>query len=90
MMKITKKNHKTFLFKAKYITFCTIKSVLITAAVMIGMKWLGRLLEIISDHVSVGAGIFVIFVLACFFIYIDTRNSIDQADENNKMFVNDR
>lgn len=90
MKKITKKKQKTFISRAKYVTFDAIKIVLVTASVMLGMKWLGDLLEIVSNHISVGAGIFVIFAAACFFIHIDTKNSVEQSGENNKMFVNNR
>lgn len=90
MIKTTKKNQRLFLSKVRYITFCTIKSILVTAAVMLGMKWLGELLEIVSNYISVGAGIFAVFAAACFFIHIDSKNSVEQTCKNNKIFIDNR
>ena len=86
MKKITNKNHVTFISRAKYIILSAIK----TALIMLVMKWIGNLLEIVSNHISVGAGMFVIFAAACFFIYMDSRNSIEQEDKNKKIYVNNR
>lgn len=90
MKKITNKNHVTFISRAKYIVFSAMKTALATAAIMLIMKWIGNVLEIVSNHISVGTGMFVIFAAACFFIYTDSKNSIEQEDKNKKIYVNNR
>lgn len=90
MRKTTKKKRNTVLCKAKYIAVSVVKAALVTAAVMLGMKWLGDVMEIVSRHVSVGAGLFVVFAAVCFFIHIDTKNSIEQTGENETVLVQER
>lgn len=89
-MKTTKNKRNTLLGKAKYILESAVKTVLVTAAVMLGMKLLGNVLELASNYISVGAGLFMIFAAACFFIHMDTKNSIEQSGEEQKAFVKGR
>lgn len=90
MRKTTKKKRNTTVSKAKEITVSVAQAALMTAAVMLGMKWLGDVMEIVSRHVSVGAGLFAVFAAVCFFIHIDTKNSIEQSGENDTMLFNER
>lgn len=90
MRKTIQKKRNTISAKAKVITDGAVKAVLVTAAVMLGMKWLGDVMEIVSNHVSVGAGMFVVFAVVCFFIHMDTKNSIEQAEEHESMLFNER
>lgn len=44
-----------------------------------GLKWLGNLLELACNYVNVGVGIMAIFVILMGFIFIDSKNSIDEC-----------
>lgn len=71
-----------FYFRVGYVTVSAVKLVFFTAIGLIGFKWLGNLLEMVSEHISVGTGLLAIFIMAFFFIYLDTRNSSDKAKQD--------
>lgn len=56
----------------------------LSIAVILGCKWFGDLLEPICDHINVGMGLFIIFAAVAIFIYIDNRNSVEEAQRGNK------
>lgn len=56
----------------------------ITVAVIFGMKWMGNLVEIMCERVSIGVGVFLIFAVACGCIYIDSRNAVMEEKHQAK------
>lgn len=90
MKKMTNRKKNEWCRKAKMAVVSAAKVMLATVAIMLGMKLLGNVMEIVSNHVSVGMGIFVVFAAACFFIHMDTKNSIEQSGEKERMIVSER
>lgn len=53
-------------------------AIIITIA-FYGLKWLGDLLERICNYVNAGLGILAICVILMGFIFIDSKNSVDEC-----------
>ncbi len=63
----------------RYIAVSAVKLTAVTAVGLLAMKWLGDVLEVVSEHISVGTGICFIFVIASYMIYTDTKNAMRET-----------
>ena len=75
-----KRSEAELYFRVGFVTVHAVKLIVLTLAGLICLKWFGLVMEVVSDHISVGAGVAAIFAAAAFFIYCDIRGASDRRE----------
>ncbi len=75
-----KRSEAELYFRVGFVTVHAVKLMVLTLAGLICLKWFGLVMEVMSDHISVGAGVAAIFAAAAFFIYCDIRGASDRRE----------
>lgn len=66
-------------FKIALILGSIAEVAIIMVMVFCGLKWLGNLLEIVCNYINVGVGFLAICVIFTGFIFLDSKNSVDEC-----------
>lgn len=75
-----KRSEAELYFRVGFVTVHAVKLIVLTLAGLICLKWFGLVMEVVSEHISVGVGVAAIFAAAAFFIYCDIRGASDKRE----------